>query len=147
MPNRERRGRDLNTLEPVAFPAEFFKEQKAMFGSDLRHVLIQSLEDRLFVAYPAREQTNQLLSFGIVVRLLLPGLWAAAWNWGNWGGAWMGGCSVSSKGRRRVGRETWHGSKLTEEGTGRTEWVDNTISLPIGILGCLAHQQGWGTMI
>jgi len=76
--HRERRGRDLNTLEPVAFFAEFFKEQKAVFGSDLLHILIQSLEDRLFVAYPAREHTNQLLSFSIGVRLLLPGPRAAA---------------------------------------------------------------------
>jgi hypothetical protein len=50
---------------------EFFKEQETMFGSDNLNILVQCFEQWLFVAYLPSEQTNQLLSFGLVVRYLL----------------------------------------------------------------------------
>lgn len=62
---------DLKALEPVVVLGEFFEEQKAMLGSDLLDILVQRLQQRLFVvAYLAREQTNQLLRFRIVVAFL-----------------------------------------------------------------------------
>lgn len=59
---------DLKALEPVVVLGEFFEEQKAMLGSDLLDILVQRLQQRLFVV--AREQTNQLLRFRIVVAFL-----------------------------------------------------------------------------
>lgn len=48
---------DLKALEPVVVLAEFFEEQEAMLGSDLLHILVQGLQQNLFVvaSYLARE--------------------------------------------------------------------------------------------